>query len=106
MIHDPDPVGERGRLVHVVRREDERHAAVAQLAQPVPDEEARRRVEAGRRLVEEEHLRRVHQRARDHHPLRLAAREEVGLVSGAVEQAELVEQLVGAPARSRAGTPW
>ena len=47
--------------------------------EPVPHEEPRRRVEAGRRLVEEEHLRRVHQRARDHHALRLAAREEVRL---------------------------
>ena len=70
---------------------------VAQLAQAVPDEETRRRVEAGRRLVEEEHARRVHERAGDHHALRLPAREEVGLVPRAVEQAELVEQLVGPP---------
>ncbi len=53
---------------------------VAQLAQAVPDEQARGRVEAGRRLVEEEHPRRVHQRAGDHHPLRLSAGEQVGLV--------------------------
>ena len=96
-----------GGLVHVVRRQDERHAALAQLAQAVPDEQARGRVEPGRRLVEEQHLRRVHQRAGDHHALRLAAGEEVGLVLGAVEQPELLEQLVGPRARARrAGTPW
>ena len=38
---------------------------------------------------------RVHERAGDHHPLTLSAGEEVGLVAGAVEQPELVEQLVG-----------
>ena len=72
----------------------ERHACVAQLAQPVPHEQPRRRIEARRRLVEEEHLRRVHQRPRDHHPLRLAAGEEVGLDARALEQAELLQQLV------------
>ena len=96
MIHDPDPVCERRRLVHVVRGQEERHAAVAQLAQAVPDEQPRGRVEAGRGLVEEEHLGRVHQGPRDHHALRLAAGEHVGLLLGAVEQPELLEQLVGA----------
>jgi hypothetical protein len=37
----------------------------------------------------------VHERAGDHHPLRLPAGEEVGLVAGPVEEPELVEQLVG-----------
>ncbi len=95
VVHDPDPVGEQPRLVHVVGREDERDVGVAQLAQPVPDEEARRRIETRGRLVEEEHPWRVHKSARDHHALRLSAGEEVGLVLRAVEKAELVEQLVG-----------
>ena len=98
VIHDPDAIRERRRLVHVVRGQDERHALVAKLAEAVPDEELRRRVEPGGGLVEEEHLRRVHQRPRDHHPLRLAAREQVGLLVGPVEQAELLEQLVCPPA--------
>ena len=38
---------------------------------------------------------RVHQGARDHHALRLAAREHVRLHVRALEQAELLEQLVG-----------
>ena len=97
VIHDPDPVGERGRLVHVVRRQDERDAAVAQLAQAVPHEQPRGRVEPGRRLVEEQHLRRVHQRPRDHHALRLAAARTCPASDfAAVEQPELLEQLVGA----------
>ena len=41
-------------------------------------------------------MRRVHERPRDHHALRLPAGEEVRLVARAIEQAELVEQLVGA----------
>jgi class 3 adenylate cyclase len=96
VIHDPDPVREQSRLVHVVGREDQRHVGVAQLAQAVPDEEPRRRIETRRRLVEEEHPRRVHERAGDHHALGLPAGEEVRLVARTVEQAELLEQLIGA----------
>ena len=48
-----------------------------------------------RRLVEEQHLRLVHQRPRDHHALRLPAREQVGLDVAALAQPELLEQLVG-----------
>ena len=95
VIHDRDPAREERRLVHVVRREDERDLRVAQLAQAVPHEEARCGVEAGRRLVEEEHLRRMHERPGDHHALALTPGEEGRLVAGAVEQAELVEQVVG-----------
>src|SRR5690348_14105920 len=78
-------------------REDERDVGVAQLAQAIPDEEARGWVEAGRRLVEEEHLWRVHECARDHDALALAAGEEIRLVARAIEQPELVEYLVGPP---------
>ena len=96
MVHDPDAVGESGGLVHRVRREHERHAEIAELAQPIPDEQPRSRVEPRRRLVEEEHLRRVHERAGNHHSLRLPTGEEIRLVPRAVEQAELLEQVVGA----------
>ena len=96
VVHDPDAVGELGRLVHVVGRQHERDACVAELPQPVPEKEPGGGIEAGRRLVEKEHLGRVHQRPRDHHPLRLAAREHVGLHVRPVEQPELLEQLVGA----------
>jgi class 3 adenylate cyclase len=37
----------------------------------------------------------MHERAGDHHPLRLPSGEEVRLVARAVEQPELIEQLVG-----------
>src|SRR5512133_3552831 len=37
----------------------------------------------------------MHERAGDHHALRLPAGEEVGLVPCAIEEPELVEQLVG-----------
>jgi|GEM_PF-3971062 len=45
------------RFVHVVRREEDRRARVAQALHHRPDLPARRRVEARRGLVEEEHPR-------------------------------------------------
>ena len=80
---------------------------VAQLAQAIPDEEARRRIEARRRLVEEEHLGRVHERAGDHHALRLPTGEEVRLVAsrGRGGRTGRAARRRGARARA-AGTPW
>mmetsp|Transcript_44792 Transcript_44792/g.149593 ORF Transcript_44792/g.149593 Transcript_44792/m.149593 type:complete len:791 (+) Transcript_44792:127-2499(+) len=51
--HDADPLRERVRLLHVVRSEDERAAALALGADPLPEELARADVDARRRLVEE-----------------------------------------------------
>ena len=95
MVHDPHPVGERGGLVHVVRGQDQGHASIAQLAQTIPYEQPRRGVKTSRGLVEEQHLRLVHQRTRDHHSLGLAAGEHVRLDVPALAQAELFQKLVG-----------
>ena len=65
LVHDRDPVAVLG-LVHVVRREEDRDVlARLELADVAPDRAARLRVEADRRLVEEQHARRVQQAAGD-----------------------------------------
>ena len=65
LVHDRDAVAELG-LVHVVRGHEDRDLlALLQLGDVAPDRAARLRVEADRRLVEEEHARRVQEAARD-----------------------------------------
>jgi hypothetical protein len=78
-------------------RDHDRHALLAQVADAIPHEQARRRVKAGARLVQEEHLGCVHHRPGDHDPLRLAARDEVDLVGRPVGEPEQLEEFVGAP---------
>ena len=57
VVDDGDAVAEALRLVHVVGGEQDRAAAGAELDHLVPELDAALRVEAGRRLVQEEHLR-------------------------------------------------
>ena len=52
-----------GRLVHVVRGDEQRHALLGQVVEQVPELPAGDRVDAARRLVEEEQLRLVDGRA-------------------------------------------
>ena len=61
LVDDRHPVAEPLGLVHVVRRQDDRAAAIAQVANHVPELPPRLRVEAGRRLVQEEDLGVAHQ---------------------------------------------
>jgi len=53
-VHDDEPVAELLRLVHVVRRKDKRHPLLLQPEEAVPDDVPGLRVEAGRRLVEQQ----------------------------------------------------
>ena len=55
-VHDDEPVAELLGLVHVVGREHERHAALLQPEEAIPDDVPRLRIEPGRRLVEQQHL--------------------------------------------------
>src|SRR5579864_2914639 len=56
-VHDRDPVALPFRLVHLMRRDEERRSCLlAQDLEPFPDEAPRRRVETDGRLVEEENL--------------------------------------------------
>ena len=75
VVHDRHPVAQPGRLLHVVGGEQHRAAAGLEALDQLPDLEARLRVEAGGRLVEEEQLRVGHQGAGQGQALPLAARE-------------------------------
>ena len=62
MVDDDDPVGEPVGLLEVLRREQHRRAAGDELLDDRPQLGAAARVEAGGRLVEEQHRRAVHER--------------------------------------------
>jgi hypothetical protein len=85
-------VGHRQRLALIVRHHD---GARAQLDDQPADPEARffsqLGVEVRQGLVQQQHLRLVHQRAANGHALLLAARQLVGVACREVRQAQLVE---------------
>ena len=94
VVHDRDPVAVLG-LVHVVRgHEDGDLGALPEVVQVVPDRRPGLRVQADRGLVEEQHLRRVHQAAGDLEPALHAAGELHDDVGAAVGQRHHLQDLV------------
>ena len=90
---DEHPVGERDRLVDVVRDEQRRGMiAVAQLPQQRVHAEARERVERAERLVEQQQPRLADERAGERDALGLAARQRARPRVGAARDADLVER--------------
>jgi hypothetical protein len=77
VVHDRDAVAELVGLLHVVRGQQDRLARRVELAEDLPQREPALRVEAGGRLVEEQHGGPVQDRARHHEPLRHAAGQRV-----------------------------
>ena len=108
MVDDPDPVGEHVGLLEVLRGQEDGHAVLArEPGDLVPERAAALRVEAGRRLVEEEDARPVDEREREVEPALHAARVAADLAVGGVGQADALEQLVArARLRSARGIPW
>ena len=96
LVHDDQPVAQLLGLVHVVGRQDERHAALLQSIEPIPEQVARLRVEARRRLVEQQERGLVDQRAGDGQASLHPARQRLDLVVRALGQLGELEQLVGA----------
>ena len=97
---DRDPLREVVGLLEVVRREQDRQLLLAgKPLELVPHRRARLRVEAGGRLVEEEHLRPVDEPERHVepalHPARVGADDPVGELA----DPEGLEQLVDPPAK-------
>src|SRR5262245_822826 len=75
-FHDRDPVALALRLLHLVRGdEDRRPGLLAQELEPLPDQPSRGRVEADRRLVEEQDGGVLEQRRRDLEPAQHPAGE-------------------------------
>ena len=102
LVHHHEPVAELLGLVHVVRRQHQRHALLLEPEQPLPDDVAGLRVEAGRRLVEQQHLGPVDQRPRDGEPALHAAGEVLDLGLRLLGELHEVEQLLAPTLRTSA----
>ena len=92
MGHDQDRVGEALRLLDVVRRHEDRRALGAQPVDQRPQLLADLRVEADGRLVEQDEVRPVDERARDQQPAPHAARELVDARVAPVDQVRDLER--------------
>ena len=103
VVHDDDAVAQPLGLFHVVRRVEQRLAAVAQRLEVVEDGVAALRVDADRRLVEDQHVGIVDQRGGDVEAPLHAAAEELRLVAGAIGEADQLQRRVDALAQQRAG---
>ena len=99
---DPEPVGELVGLLEVLRREEDGRAFVAQPADLVPQRQARGRVKAGRRLVEEQHLGLVDERHREVQAPAHAAGVRADAAIGGLAEADALDELGAAGAHGRA----
>src|SRR6185436_17053890 len=95
VIDDRDAVAEALRLFHVVRREQHRTAAFAESRDDFPQLDAALRIEAGRRLVEEEDVGPADERGRDGEALLLSAGELAHARGALLVERELAQQLLG-----------
>ncbi len=107
---DPDPVGEHVGLLEVLGREEDRRPLAVEGLDLLPDLLAADRVEAGGRLVEEQHPRLVHERRGEVEPAPHPARVGPDPAIGRLAQPDPLEQGVAAcagprPWRSRAASP-
>ena len=98
-MEDRDPVGELLGLIEVLRGEQDRGAAVGELADGLPHLQASVRVEASGRLVEEDHRRASDQAHRDVETAAHAARVGGHPPPPGVVEREAGEQVVGDSAR-------
>ncbi len=103
MVHDRHPIAQLVGLLHVVGGEQDRLPLAVELPEDLPQRQAALRVEAGGRLVQEQHGGAVEDRARDHQPLGHPAGEREHRRLGPLGQLELLEQLVGGARDSRRG---
>ncbi len=78
VVHDGHAVAEDLGFVHVMRGEDDRFALALDQPHQIPEVAPGLGIEAGRRLVEKEDLRVVHQGDGDGEPLFLSAGELLG----------------------------
>ena len=102
VVEHDDPVGELVGLLEVLRREHEGRAAGDELAHQVPELAAGGRVEAGRRLVEEEHRRRGDEAGGEVEPPAHAARVGLDQASAGVGRGRGAR---AAPRRARGRWP-
>ena len=98
-----DPVGEAVGLVEVLGGEQDGRAGGDPLLDRLPEADPAARVEAGRRLVEEEHRRAGDERGGEVEPAAHPARVGADQALGGVGEFEVLEQLGGA---ARPARPW
>ena len=92
MVEHDHRVAEAHDEVHVVLDEQERQPAAVQLAHVALHRLHHHRVDAGRRLVEEDEPRLAHQHRGELEQLLLAIGERRGALAGMSGEAELLEQ--------------
>src|SRR5207248_6132487 len=92
VIDDREPRGQPLGLVHEMRRQEDRLALRQQLSQAVPDQMARLWIETRRRLVENQELRIVDERARKRQATLHAARQCANLCARATRESSELEQ--------------
>src|SRR6516164_19116 len=90
-----DALASRG-LIHVVRGDEDRRAGLREIVGDLPEPAPRRRVDARRRLVEEEHLWLVRGRAREREALLPTAAERARHLIAPRRQAQVLHQLADA----------
>ena len=101
MVDHGDPVGEAVGLVEVLGGEQHGRAGRDAVLDRRPQGQPAARVEAGGRLVEEQHRRLRHQRGGEVEPAAHAAGVGAHDARAGLDQVEALEQLVGARARAR-----
>src|SRR6059036_650402 len=103
LVHEHHPVGGVAGKTHLVAHHDHGHAALAQGAHDLEHRAHQLRIEGAGRLVEQHDPGLERDRARDGHPLLLAARELARRVAGTIGEADSLQcgspQLLGARAR-------
>ena len=75
VIHDGHAVAQPLRLLHVMRRQNDRAPGLLQPIDQIPQMAPRLRIETCRRLIQKQQLRIADQRARHGQPLLLPARQ-------------------------------
>lgn len=89
-------IGESCGFIHVVCRQNHRHALSAQRAHQFPHRHAGLRVQARGRLIQKNHLGLMHDGPCDHQSALVAAGKRFGLLVCELAQAKLIQQLLNA----------
>src|SRR5881398_3683768 len=95
LVHDQQMVREDLRLVEVVRRQEDGRAFPRELPHHVPDGAPTERIEADRRLVQEQDLRVRHHRHRDDQPLAEAAGQVGRELVAVLPESEVLHDFLG-----------
>ena len=101
-VDDRDVAAELLGLIQIVRRQYDRHAGIVDLAHESPHGAADFYVDTGRRLVEYQQARLVHEGSGDHEPPLHTARQPARDFVSLVPQMQQPQVLLGAPPRHAA----